>query len=256
MTTDDLLDECLDLAERAAEMARGYFRGDLGVSFKSDDSPVTQADRAIERLVRDRIAQKFPDHGIVGEEHGADAAGRKRVWVIDPIDGTRSFITGFPLFGFLLAHLVEGRPEIGIISMPMLGEVYTGAAGRGAALNGTPIRASTTTRMDAATLYINEGEKIHAARPEILSRLLAAGQTRRFCHDCYPYALLAAGHVDVVVDYDLQPYDFMALRPVVTEAGGILTDWSGRVPQLDYSGPIVAAATPELHAAALALLRD
>ncbi|WP_415184370.1 inositol monophosphatase family protein [Phaeovulum sp.] len=251
-----LLADCLALADLAAEAARGYFRSDLGVSFKADASPVTQADQAIECLVREWIAQRYPDHGILGEEYGANFTGKTHCWVIDPIDGTRSFISGFPLFGFLLAHLTDGEPQIGVISLPMLNEVYAGVKGQGATCNGTPISVSQTRKLDQATLYINEGDKIHATQPAVLSRLLCAGQTRRFCYDCYPHALLAAGHVDVVVDYDLKPYDIMALRPVVTEAGGILTDWAGQVPGLSYEGPILSAATHDLHKEVLALLHD
>lgn len=247
---------CLALAAEAAETAKRFFRRPIGVEFKEDESPVTQADRAIETLVRDRITARYPDHGIVGEEHGIEGADRGRIWVIDPIDGTRSFISGHPLFGFLLAHLDQGVPQLGLIGMPMLGETYLGLRDGGASCNGKPIRASNQTLLGLATVYINEGDKIATYHPALFQKLLRLGRTRRFGYDCYPHALLAAGHVDVVIDYDLKPYDFLALRPVVTGAGGVLTDWQGRTPGLDYEGPVVSAATPELHEEVLDILKD
>ena len=249
-------DFCLALAQEAAETAKRFFRRPIGIDFKADESPVTQADRAVEALVRERIAAHYPDHGIVGEEHGIEGADRGRIWVIDPIDGTRSFISGHPLFGFLLAHLDRGVPQLGLIGMPMLGETYLGLRDGGASCNGSPIHASNQTMLELATVYINEGDKIAAQQPALFQKLLRIGRTRRFAYDCYPHALLAAGHVDVVVDYDLKPYDFLALRPVVTGAGGVLTDWQGRSPGLDYEGPVVSAATPELHDAMLEILKD
>jgi inositol-phosphate phosphatase/L-galactose 1-phosphate phosphatase/histidinol-phosphatase len=244
----------LEIAEIAAETARGFFRNALNVDFKDDQSPVTVADQTVEKVVRKLISERYPNDGIFGEEHGFDGAGEDNIWVVDPIDGTRSFISGFPLFGFLLAHLHNGQSEIGIISMPILEEVFCGVTGQGATLNGKPINVSQTTKLDKAILYINEGDKIYADNPDVFGRLMKAGQTRRFSYDCYPHALLAAGHVDAVVDYDLKPYDFLALGPVIEGAGGILTDWQGQALQLEYEGPVVAAATPELHEQLLSVL--
>lgn len=256
LSEPDLSAFSLSLFEMASKVAKRHFRSTLGIDFKADESPVTQVDRAIETLVRDQITARFPDHGLVGEEHGIEGAGRGRIWVIDPIDGTRSFISGHPLFGFLLAHLDHGDPRLGLVGMPMLDEVYLGVAGQGATRNGQPIQVSQQTRLDLATIYINEGDKIATAAPDLFKHFLGIGRTRRFSYDCYPHALLAAGHVDVVVDYDLKPYDILALGPVVTAAGGILTDWQGRPPGLDYSGPILSAATPELHEEMLQRLKD
>ncbi|MEP5090596.1 MAG: inositol monophosphatase family protein, partial [Paracoccaceae bacterium] len=214
-----------------------------------DDSPVTHADKSIEKLVRQTIAERHQTHGILGEEHGLKSSNQDEMWVVDPIDGTRSFISGHPLFGFLLAYLHKGVPEVGVIAMPMLNEVMIGVRGQGSTMNGSSMQVSQVNALEDAVVYINEGEKIFADHPSILSRLMSAGQTRRFSYDCYPYALLAMGHVDIVVDYDLKPYDFMALRVVIEAAGGILTDWNGERPGLAYEGPILAAATPELHQA-------
>lgn len=252
----DYAEHAIKIAEFAGQAAMGYFRGQLGTEFKADASPVTQADKGVESLVRDYLTQHFPDHGIFGEEHGIEGSDRQRMWIIDPIDGTRSFLSGNPLFGFLLGHLVDGIPEIGIVGMPALSEVFVGVKGKGTTLNGAVIQSSDQTRLDQAILYINEGEKIYTAHPTVFNRLLAAGQTRRFAYDCYPHALLAAGHVDAVVDYDLQPYDYLPLKTVIEEAGGIITDWAGRPLTLKSDGRVISAVTPQLHEQLLALVRD
>ena len=248
----DYAAHAVKIADFASKAAMGYFRGQLGTEFKADASPVTQADKSIETLVRDYLNQHFPEHGIFGEEHGIEGADRQRMWIVDPIDGTRSFLSGHPLFGFLLGHLNGGEPEIGVIGMPALGEVFLGVRGKGATMNGRAIHCSDQTDLGQAILYINEGEKIYRDYPEVFEALTNCGQTRRFSYDCYPHALLAAGHVDAVVDYDLQPYDYLPLMAVIEEAGGIITDWEGKSLNLDSDGRVVSAATPQLHAQLLA----
>lgn len=250
----DYAAHAVKIADFAAKAAMGYFRGQLGTEFKADASPVTQADKGIETLVRIYLAEHFPDHGIFGEEHGIEGADRQRMWIIDPIDGTRSFLSGHPLFGFLLGHLLDGTPENGVIGMPALGEVFVGVKGEGATLNGNQIRSSDQTNLDEGILYINEAEKIYADHPDVFGELTKAGQTRRFSYDCYPHALLAAGHVDAVIDYDLQPYDYLPLLVVIEESGGVITDWDGMSLTLNSDGRVLSAATPELHAQLLALV--
>jgi len=254
LTRTDYAAHAVHIADFASKAARGYFRGQLGTEFKADASPVTQADKGVETLVRAYLAEHFPSHGIFGEEHGIEGAHRQRMWIIDPIDGTRSFLSGHPLFGFLLGHLNEGVPEVGIIGMPALDEVFVGIKGAGATLNGEPIQSSDQRILNAGILYINEGEKIFADHPDVFADLIKAGQTRRFSYDCYPHALLAAGHIDAVVDYDLQPYDYLPVMVVVEESGGLITDWDGLPLTLNSDGRVVSAATPELHAQLLALV--
>ncbi|PLS21281.1 inositol monophosphatase family protein [Neptunicoccus cionae] len=251
-----ILADGTDFVQAAGATARSYFRQHNAVEFKDDESPVTVIDQRIEQELKKAIAAKYPMDGIFGEESGVDGGLDGNLWVIDPIDGTRSFISGNPLFGMLLAYVRHGAPLAGIISMPVLDELYCGAIGQGATCNGAPISVSDQRNIDDCTLYINEGEKLMAEHPEPLARLLKAGKTRRFGYDCYPHALLAAGHIDAVVDYDLKPYDYLALASVITAAGGILTDWQGRALDLSSDGAVVAAATPELHRALLALLND
>lgn len=254
MTSKTTTQAASEMADIAARAAMGYFRGQLGTEFKADESPVTQADRGVETLIRAYLAEHFPDHGIFGEEHGFEGADREDIWIIDPIDGTRSFLSGHPLFGFLLGHLVAGVPQIGIIGMPALGEVFAGVQGQGATLNGQPIKVSGQTRLDHSILYVNEGDKIYRDHPALFAQLMQSGQTRRFAYDCYPHALLAAGHVDAVIDYDLQPYDYLPVSVVVEEAGGVMTDWEGRPLTMHSDGRVIAAATPDLHAQLLELV--
>lgn len=249
-----LLSDCELWAKSAAELARKYFRQPNEITFKSDESPVTVIDRLIESELKKLITEKYPDDAFFGEESGLDGDIEGNVWVIDPIDGTRSFISGNPLFGMLLSHVKAGVPVAGLISMPILGEIYTGGVGCGACCNGDPIRVSSQTQIDDAVLYINEGEKLFAQHPVTLNRLLQAGSTRRFGYDCYPHALVASGHIDAVIDFDLQPYDYLALASVIQAAGGIMTDWHGKELDLNSDGAVVSAATPELHLTLLNLL--
>ncbi|WP_170766444.1 inositol monophosphatase family protein [Ruegeria lacuscaerulensis] len=253
-TAGDIETHAARIAEIAGDAARGYFRGRLGVEFKADESPVTQADKGVEAKVRAYLQEHFPDHGIFGEEQGFDGQDRHQVWIIDPIDGTRSFLSGHPLFGFLLGHLTDGVPQVGVIGMPALNEVFLGVRGRGASLNGQEINTSQKTRLDHSILYVNEGDKIYRDYPAVFERLMQSGQTRRFAYDCYPHALLAAGHVDAVIDYDLQPYDYLPVAVVVEAAGGVMTDWDGKPLNLNSDGRVVSAATPELHAQLLDLV--
>jgi len=253
--TTDITQHAERISSIAAEAALGYFRGKLGVDFKSDESPVTQADRGVEEIVRSYLAEYFPEDGVFGEEAGFQGDDRDHIWIVDPIDGTRSFLSGHPLFGFLLGRLKFGQPEIGVIGVPTLGETLIGVKDKGATVNGKPISVSNQTALEEAVLFINEGEKIYRDHAAVFDQLMKAGQTRRLSYDCYPHALLAMGHVDAVVDYDLQPYDYLPVRAVVEAAGGIMTDWNGKALTLQSEGHVVSAATPALHEAVLELIQ-
>ena len=251
----DMKNAALSIAQSAADEAMQFFRNPLGIEFKADESPVTIADRAVESAVRAKIARHFPDHGIFGEEHGITQGAGDDMWIVDPIDGTRSFITGHPLFGFLLAKLTAGQPDLAIIGMPALSEVYVAQRGQGVTLNDQRLMGSGARSTKDCTIYINEGEKIWRQSPDLFERLMACGRTRRFSYDCYPYALLAAGHIDVVIDADLQPYDYLPVSLIVEEAGGTMTNWSGAPLGMEHNVNSVAAATPELHAKILDILQ-
>lgn len=237
----------IQISKIASATALSFFRRPLGLEFKTDESPVTQADKAVETDVRSYLAEHFPKDGIFGEEQGFVGQNRERIWVIDPIDGTRSFLSGHPLFGFLLCQLIKGVPEVGMICMPALGECLIGERGHGATLNGTAVTVSKATNLSKSVLFVNEGDKIYGDHPALFDRLMNSGQTRRFGYDCYPHALLAMGHVDAVIDYDLQPYDYLSLAVVIEAAGGVITDWDGKALALGSDGRVVSAATPELH---------
>lgn len=254
--------EAEDFAQQLADASRSvclkYFRNPLVVEDKEDASPVTQADKECETLLRQMIKDKFPDHGIFGEEHGQENLDHPYVWVLDPIDGTRAFATGFPAYGTLIALLANGKPVCGVCDLPSLRERFVGGVGAMTRFNGRRCQTSDVTRLKDATLRFTSHEIFSKAEFPAVQDLI--DQTR-FAHsggDCYNYTLLAAGHCDLVVEASLQPYDVMALLPIVAGAGGIMTDWQGNSIELDMSqnfdGHIVAAATPELHAEAISHL--
>jgi len=252
------LPSLLRFAHRLADTARpitlSYFRKPLPVEHKADDSPVTVADRETEAALRAMIAQHFPGHGIYGEEHGSVNPEGPYTWVIDPIDGTRAFISGFPLFGTLIGLLEQGRPLLGVLEMPALGERWIGAREHGSSLNGRPCQVSRCQHLEQAILYSTSPDMFHGDDLARYQALAATVALRRFGGDCYSYGLLASGHVDLVVEADLAPYDYLALVPVVENAGGCISDWRGRPLSLDSDGRVVAAATPALHQQALARL--
>ena len=248
------LRQALQITDEAVKIVMRHFEGRVDIELKGDASPVTVADRETEAAIRTALTAQFPDDGIYGEEFGAEGLKRARIWVIDPIDGTRSFIAGVPLFGMLMALMKNGLPALGIVRMPALGQVYAAVRGHGAALNGAEIRTSGVTALGNAMLFVNEGEKIWLDHPELFARLMRAGRLRRLSYDCQPHALLAEGKVDAVVDYQLQPYDYLPLVPLIEEAGGVITDWNGNTLGFGRDVPVVSAATPELHAELLGML--
>ncbi|WP_424976641.1 inositol monophosphatase family protein [Dinoroseobacter sp. S124A] len=242
------------IAADASAVAMARFRKPLDVTQKSDDSPVTIADQTTERAIRDALQAAYPGETIFGEEYGQTGT-QEAMWIVDPIDGTRSFIAGLPLFGMLIGYVAAQRPQLGIINMPALGELYAGARGVGATLNGAPIVASDCRELATARLCLNEMDRMLADIPDTALRLARAGGLRRLGADCYPHALVASGHADAVVDYGLQPYDYLPVAAVVEAAGGVMTDWQGRPLSLGSDGRTLTAATPELHAELLELVQ-
>ncbi len=239
------------LADQVRPVSRRWFRSALQVDLKADESPVTRADREVETALRQAIAEHYPDHGIFGEEFGASQPDAEFTWSVDPIDGTRSFISGHPLWGTLLAALHRGKPIVGIIDIPMLDERWVGVKGAATLFNGVQCRTSACKILSCATLYSTSPDIFQGGDAVAFDGLSRVVGMRRFGGDCYSYGLLASGHIDLVVEAGLQPYDYLALTPVIEGAGGIITDWAGQPLSLESQGRVVAAATPELHQQAI-----
>lgn len=240
------------LADAAADHSLRTFRTGLQVDLKADASPVTLADRAAEAAMRALLEAEVPAHGILGEEHGRVRIDAECVWVLDPIDGTKSFITGSPLWGTLIALVQGGRVALGLIDMPVLGERWVGQPGRGAHCNERAVHTSACTTLAQARILTTSPDAFAPDEWAAYDALSRACAMRRFGGDCYGYAQLAGGHVDLVAECQLQPYDYMALVGVVEGAGGVITDWRGRALHIGSNGRVLAAATPALHAQALA----
>ncbi|MFJ2993014.1 histidinol-phosphatase [Pandoraea sp. NPDC087047] len=248
------------LADAVRPLSLGWFRRRLAVDDKADESPVTIADREVETALREKIAERYPSHGIWGEEFGKRGVDAEFVWSVDPIDGTRSFITGHPLWGTLLALLHNGKPVVGLIDIPATGERWVGVndtanAVREARFGGEPCATSPVTTLAEATVYATSPDIFDAAEYGRFERLTKAVSRRRFGGDCYAYGLLASGHIELVMEAGLQTYDYLAVAPVVEAAGGVITDWEGKPLTLTSQGQVLAAANAELHAAALARIR-
>jgi len=243
------------LADAAGAAIRPYFRTLLAIEDKADQSPVTVADRAAERVMRELIERRFPDHGIVGEEFGQVRAEAEFVWVLDPIDGTKSFISGVPLFGTLIALTHATIPILGVIDQPILGERWLGGVGRQSTLNGAPIHCRVCPELGAATLFATTPDMFRGPDADGFARVSAAAKLIRFGADCYAYGLLAAGFIDLVLEASLKPYDFCAIIPIVEGAGGIATDWGGAKLGLGSDGRVLVAGDQRAHAEALALVK-
>lgn len=258
MAGDASLERLLDSAGRLADSARAitrkHFRGPVAVEAKADASPVTIADRDAEAVIRTLIEKEFPSHGIVGEEFGTARDDAEYVWVIDPIDGTKAFITGKPLFGTLIAVERRGTPLLGLIDMPILDERWLGATGRPTTFNGKPAKARRCRALSDALLATTSPDLFAGAEAAAFGRVRTEASSCHYGGDCYNYALLASGFLDLVIEAGLKSYDFMALAPVITEAGGIITDWQGRSLGRSSDGRVIAAGDPSVHAAALARL--
>jgi inositol-phosphate phosphatase / L-galactose 1-phosphate phosphatase / histidinol-phosphatase len=242
-----------ELADVARSVVLQHFREPLAIERKSDGTPVTVADRAIETEMRRRIRAAFPAHAIRGEEFGIEGSG-EFTWVLDPIDGTKSFITGYPLFGSLIALLQDGRPVLGVLEAPVLAERWVGCESRPTLCNGREVRTSGCRTLGQASLYTTSAESYDSAERRRFERLGARAALRRFGGDCYLYGMLASGYCDLVVEVQLKPHDFLAAIPIVEGAGGRISDWRGRpLAPLDPAseGRMVLAATETLWRQAL-----
>jgi myo-inositol-1(or 4)-monophosphatase len=256
-----LLDEGLAAVRGAGVEATSMFRTRFAVTDKAGAGqtfdPVTQADRRLEARVRATLLAAHPDHGIVGEEHGTTGDGPV-VWVIDPIDGTRAFMSGMPTWGTLLGLVVDGEPVAGLVHQPYTDETWLADPERGARFVHAGREQAVTTRGEAtlgdAVLYTTHPSMLEeAGLLEAYDRLSGRCRLQRFGGDCYAFALLAHGCIDLVVEASLKPYDIVPLIPLVERAGGVVTDLEGARPL--QGGTVVAAASAALHEAAVTVLR-
>ena len=234
------------LADAAGEAIRPLFRGDFAREDKADASPVTEADRAAEAAMRRLIEAEYPRDGIIGEEYGVKDSATGRSWVLDPIDGTVSFMAGRPIFGTLIALVEDGFPVMGVIDQPVARERWLGAAGRPTTLNGKTARARACRGLDTATLATSSPHYFGDAHVGPFLALASRFTARRMVYggDCYNYALVASGHIDVVAEAGLKLYDFAALVPVVEGAGGTMCDWAGEPLNADSHGDVIALGDP------------
>ncbi|WP_322092599.1 histidinol-phosphatase [Paraburkholderia bannensis] len=246
-SVDSYLQFANSVLDETRRIGIDYFHQSIAVTQKSDASPVTIADLEIEALIRDRIMQRYPRHGILGEEHGAVSLDAEFCWVLDPIDGTKSFISGMPLWGTLVALLQNSQPVFGIIDIPALKERFLSVAGTGTTRNGESISTSNRSELGDCNLFATSPDMFTAAEYEVFNSLSQQARFRRFGGDCYSYAMLAAGKIDAVIEAGLKPYDYLPLAPIVTGAGGVMTDWFGQPLTPKSDGRVIAAATPELH---------
>lgn len=249
-----LQDFAASLADEARQVSLEYFRAHYDVTRKQDGSPVTTADLTIERRLKSMIEERYPNHGVYGEEDTQLRNDAPWVWVIDPIDGTKSFATGKPTFGCLIALLHEGVPLLGIIEMPALDERWIGVSGAVTRLNGQACRSSSLENLEEATLNATTPDMFNQEEWETFSHLSAKTRFRQFGTDCYAYGLLALGFTDLVMEAGLGKYDYLALVPIVEGAGGCISDWQGRALTFSSGSQVLASANPTLHHQALRII--
>lgn len=230
------------LADAAGAAIRPYFRGEIGLESKTDASPVTLADRASEAAMRRLLTAERPRDGIIGEEYGAEREDASRVWVLDPIDGTTSFVAGRPIFGTLIALTIDGWPVLGVIDQCIGGERWIGAAGKPTLFNGKRARTRACRELSDAVLATTSPHAFDSHEGEHFLSLASRVATRRIVYggDCYNYGLVASGHVDLVVEAGLKLHDFAALSPIVEGAGGTMCDWEGNPLNAESDGRVIA----------------
>ncbi|MDP3802089.1 histidinol-phosphatase [Brevundimonas sp.] len=249
----------VELAREAARVSLPYFRGACEETDKGGPGafdPVTQADREAEAAIRRLIASRYPDHGVIGEEYGEDRPDADRVWILDPIDGTRAFIAGLPLWTNLIALRSEGRPTVGIIGQPYLDEVFLGGPSGARLLKGgatTPLAVRPCPRLTEALIATTDPDLFTGAELGAWTQVRAAARLARLGCDAYAYAMLAAGRVDLVAESGLKVWDWSALVPVIEAAGGAVSNWRGEAP--DGSGQILAVGDVGIRDQALVTLR-
>jgi len=256
----ELIDFANFLADMSGEIARKYFRTQAtGEIQKDDNSPVTKADREIELLIREEIEKKYPNHGIIGEEYGIKNAESEFTWVLDPIDGTSSFIIGRPIFGTLIALIKNNKPILGILNQPIINERWIGIDGVGSFFNGKKIQSRNCQNIDDAVMCASSSFYFKGKDKDVFEELCKITKYQKlggviYGGDCYSYASIASGFIDIVIDPCLQIYDYAALQPIIENAGGIITDWHGNSPNLRSNVNLVACANKTIHEKVIKIL--
>lgn len=249
------------LADAAGVAALRYFRVGFDVELKDDASPVTQADREAEAAMRAMICQTYPEHGIMGEEHGSERLDADLVWVLDPIDGTRAFVNGIPLFATLIALVRDGVPILGLNAYPALGERWLGVRDQptrhwyGANENGA-VQVRSCASLKDVRLCTTSPDMFDTTDAARYAKLKDAVRDTRFGTDAWAYAMVASGQTDMAAESGMQPYDYLSHAVVIAGAGGTITDWEGQPLRMDSPGSVLAAGDAARHAEALALLRS
>ena len=244
----------IELADEARALVRPHFRSRLSIEEKSDGSPVTEIDKAVEARLRQRIRARFRDHGIIGEESGAEHGNADWVWVLDPIDGTQSFILGKPTFATLIGLMFQGKPVLGVIEHPALGDRWVGAEGSPTSFNGAPARVRGCARVADAALSTTGPNWFSTDELAAFDRVRGVAKVQHWGGDCQAFGLIASGFIDLVIESSHHLHDFCALVPVLEGAGGIMTDWAGRALGAGSGPRVIAAGDHRVHAEALALL--
>jgi inositol-phosphate phosphatase/L-galactose 1-phosphate phosphatase/histidinol-phosphatase len=252
-TLSDISEAIQCMLDSASKICMQHFRSQVPFDIKQDHSPVTIADKAAEQALRDILAERFPEHAIYGEEQG-HSAGDGGTWVIDPIDGTKSFLLGNPLFGCLVGFVKDNEVQAGGLAMPALNEIWIADRTGPTLLNGQTCRVSQCRQLKQANILTSSPDFFNAKELKQFDQLCEHTRYRRYGGDCYTYAMLAGGWVDLVVESGLFPFDYLPLVPIVEQAGGVISDWQGNALTLSSGSQVIASATPELHEAALASL--
>ncbi len=246
----------IELADEARAFVRPRFRSRVSIEQKADGSPVTEIDTAVEARLRERIRARFPTHGVIGEESGAERGNADWVWVLDPIDGTQSFILGKPTFASLIGLMFRGQPVLGVIEHPARGDRWVGALGSPTLFNGTPARVRPCAGVAEAALSTTGPNWFSPDELPAFDRVRAAARMQHWGGDCHAFGLVASGFIDLVVESSHRLHDFCALVPVIEGAGGLMTDWAGRALGAGSGPRVIAAGDRRVHAEALTLLGE
>ena len=248
----DLLHVAIDAAYLAGRRSLAYFNTPIAVDIKSDDTPVTRADREAERAIREHVLRYYPTHSILGEEEGPTQGDEDFRWIIDPIDGTKTFIRGVPFYGVLIGVEVKGQPSVGVCYLPALDEMVHAATGMGCHWNGRPCRVSDIATLDQSALIVTDVGAAQS-RSDAYDRLAKKTKFQRTWGDCYGYVLVATGRAEVMLDPMLNPWDGAPFLPILTEAGGHFTSWRG---VSTIWGKDAVATNAALHTQVLSILQS